>query len=399
VSVVASVRHATGSNNLRLSAIALGLGASLALGAGLGGCAGVTARQPSQVEDNVVAAGIVHIRWRTELHAHKLFQPQPEECASGALAGDKLVIGSRGGAIVGIRVSDGHVDWATSASGGIDGDARFDAVRGQVYVGADDGSFYAMDPSDGRVRWTYHAKGAIDRQAEFGGDAVYVGTAADRVISLDAGTGKWRWQYERETPDGFTIHGYAGPRLRGNQLLVGFADGYLVSLQIATGEVTWARSLAAASDQFVDVDSTPILDHDTIYAASYSGGVYGLEAKDGAVRWRLGTEGAGPLSLIGGRLYFVAPRQGLHAISTDGQILWRQGLSEAGDLTAPQSLGRYLIFSGSRGGLFIVDAANGDLLEIFNPGQGMCAGATLDPNNRRLYVLSNGGTLYALDVD
>lgn len=365
---------------------------------GLCACASVTVREAKPTDQRAAPAGVVHIRWRAELHAHKLFEPRPEECASGALAGDHLVIGSRGGSVVGVRLADGHIDWATAATGGIDGPARFDAERGQVYVGADDGSFYAVDPRDGKIRWSYRAKGAIEREPEVGPDAVYLATAADRVVSLDAATGKWRWQYERETPDGFTIHGYGAPRLRGSQLLVGFADGNLVSLQTGTGDLTWARSLASVSDQFVDVDSTPILDRGTIYAASYSGGVYGVDAKDGGIRWRLPTEGAGPLSLIDGHLYFAAPREGLHAISTDGQILWRQGLADAGDVTAPLSMGRFLVFSGSRGGLFIVDASNGDLLEIFNPGQGICASATLDPDGSRLYILSNGGTLYALDI-
>jgi len=362
------------------------------------GCAALTTREAKPSGERVGPAGIVHVRWRTELHAHKLFEPTPQECASGALAGDRLVIGSRASSIVGVRLTDGHIDWATQTSGGIDGPARFDAKRGQVVLGADDGSLYAVGAADGRIRWTYRAKGAIEREVEIGPETVYVATSADRVVALDAGTGKWRWQYERETPDGFTIHGYGSPRLRGQQLLVGFADGNLVALQSASGEVAWARSLAAVSDQFVDVDSTPIVDRETIYAASYSGGVYGLDARDGAVRWRLGTEGAGPLSLLGGRLYFVARREGLHAISTDGQILWRQGLADAGDLTAPLALGRYLVFSGSRGGLFIVDAANGDLLEVFNPGQGICASATLSADGTRIYVLSNGGTLYALEI-
>jgi outer membrane protein assembly factor BamB len=374
------------------------LGLLMGCAAGPWACASVTVRESKPADEHVGPAGLVQVRWRTELHAHKLFEPQPEECASGAIAGDRLVIGSRGGSVAGVRTSDGHVDWVTAAAGGIDGPARFDAVRGQIYVGADDGSFYAFDPRDGRVRWSYHAKGAIEREAEIGGDTVYFATGADRVVALDASTGKWRWQYERETPDGFTIHGYSAPRLRGTQVLVGFADGNLVSLQAGTGEVSWSRSLASVSDQFVDVDSTPVVDGDTVYAGSYSGGVYGVDAKDGVVRWRLGTEGAGPLSLIGGRLYFAAPREGLHAISTDGQILWRQALVDAGDLTAPLAMGRFLVFSGSRGGLFIVDAANGDLLEVFNPGQGICASATLDPNGRRLYVLSNSGTLYALEI-
>lgn len=374
--------------------------ASSALLAAVGflSCAGVTTREAQPAAERIAPAGIVHVRWRTEIHAHKLFQPQPEECASGALAGDRLVIGSRAGSVVGVQVDTGHVDWATAVSGGVDSEARFDAARGQVYVGADDGSFYAMDAQNGHVRWTYHAKGAVERAAEVGGDAVYLATAADRVIALDAVTGKWRWQYERETPDGFTIHGYSGPSFRQNQVLAGFSDGYLVSLQAATGEVVWAKSLAAASDQFVDVDSTPVVAGDALYAASYSGGVYGLDAKDGSTRWRLATEGAGQLSLIDGTLYFAAPRQGLSAVSKAGQILWRQGLAEAGDLTAPLALGHFLVFSGSRGGLFVVDARDGDLLEIFNPGEGICASATLDPRGGRIYVLSNGGTLYALDV-
>ena len=97
-------------------------------------------------------------------------------------------------------------------------------------------------------------------------------------------------------------------------------------------------------------------------------------------------------------MFFAAPRGGVHAVSTDGQIRWRQGLADAGDLTAPQALGRYLLFSGSTSGLFVVDAADGDLLEVFNPGQGICAAPVLDPQNGRIYVLSNGGTLYALDI-
>ena len=101
-------------------------------------------------------------------------------------------------------------------SGGVDSEARFDAARGQVYMGADDGSFYAVDRQDGEIRWSYQGKGAIERPAEIGRDLVYIGSAANRVVALEPATGKWRWQYERDMPEGFTIHGYAGPRLRGD---------------------------------------------------------------------------------------------------------------------------------------------------------------------------------------
>jgi hypothetical protein len=116
------------------------------------------------------------------------------------------------------------------------------------------------------------------------------------------------------------------------------------------------------------------------------------------VRWRVATEGVGAVTPFEDRLYFAAPRQGLHATDLEGHVVWRQGLTEAGDLTAPIVLGRYLVFSGSRAGLFVVERDSGALVELFNPGQGICAAPTIDLESRRLYVLSNGGTLYALDL-
>jgi len=362
------------------------------------GCAAATARRVDGADSPAHPAGVLHLVWRATLHEHGLFEPAPEECATGALAGGHLVIGSRAGNVVGVAPETGHVDWVTGVSGGVDSVARYDAARGQVYLGADDGSFYAIDPSSGAIRWTYHGKGDFERPAEIGTDLIYASSAADRVIALEATTGKWRWQYEREMPEGFTIHGYAGARLSGTQLLTGFADGYFVSLSAQSGEVMWARSLATASEQFVDVDTTATLAGDLAYVSSYSGGLYAIDLHDGATKWRLGIEGVGDVTVSDRRLFFVAPRQGLHAADLDGHVLWRQGLTEAGDLTRPLVVGRYLIFSGSRAGLFVVDRTAGDLLEVFNPGHGICAAATLDEQQQRLFVLSNSGSLYALDL-
>jgi outer membrane protein assembly factor BamB len=381
---------------------ALGLGAG-----GLSACA-TPSRAHDPADRPAHPAGLLQIRWRVELHEHGLFEASPEECASGVLAHGRFVIGSRAGNVVGVDPAAGGVEWSVPVSGGVDSDARYDAALDQVYVGADDGAFYALDAQHGTTRWSYKGKGAIERAAAFGGGGaasglVYVSTAADRVFALDAATGKWKWGYERETPEGFTIHGYAGPRLGDGRVFAGFADGFLVSLAAATGEVQWARSLASASDQFVDVDATPALlpspgGGDTLFTASYSGGLYAVDARDGNVRWRVPTEGVGTITPFGNRLYFAAPRQGLHATDLEGHVIWRQGLTEAGDITPPMVLGRYLVFSGSRAGLFVVDRESGDLLELFNPGQGICASATIDLTARRLYILSNGGTLYALDL-
>ena len=363
----------------------------------LSACSTATVRRDA-TEHHDYPAGVAQMRWHTQIHAYSLAEGHSEECATGALVGSRLVLGSRGGSVVGVDVGSGAVTWSTAISGGIDGDARYDKERGQVYVGSDDGYLYAIDPSKGAIRWSSKFKGAIDHGPTIGSSGLFVATAADRVFAVDPSDGKMRWQYERETPEGFTIHGNAVPLQHGAAVYAGFSDGYLAALQAETGDLLWSRSLAAASEQFVDVDASPMVFGDRLFAASFSGGIYALRPKDGEVLWHLLIDGTNALAMGAGNLYAVSSHDGLAAVSLQGNILWRQGLPDSGDLTVPVEVGPYLVFSGSRLGLFIVERSTGKLLQVFDPARGMCAAPTVDREGRALYVLANSGTLYALDL-
>jgi outer membrane protein assembly factor BamB len=363
-----------------------------------GGCVGTTVRRTDPPSRDY-PAGITSLRWRTAVHQRGLFEPRPEECATGVVVEDRFIVGSRGGTVVALEIKEGQQLWSTPVSGGVDSAARYDSTTGNVYVGTDDGFLYALDAATGAIRWTYKGRGAIERLPELGGDAIHVASASDRIVALDPRTGELRWQYEREAPEGFTIHGHSGPRLHRGVVYLGFSDGYVVALNAGTGDPVWGRSLAAASEQYIDADATPaIYDEDTVITSSYSGGLYALSAATGDVLWRLNIEGAGTVQVIDGRLYFSAPREGLTATTGKGEILWRQGLADAGDLTPPVAVGPYLVFSGSRAGLFIVDRASGRLLELFNPGRGMCGAPVVDRDGHNLYVLANSGTVYAVAI-
>jgi hypothetical protein len=83
-------------------------------------------------------------------------------------------------------------------------------------------------------------------------------------------------------PEGFTIHGYAGPRLRGAQLLAGFADGYFV---VAVGGQRRGRVGEVARGGVRPVRRRRLdagrCQRRSAYVSSYSGGLYALDPRDG----------------------------------------------------------------------------------------------------------------------
>jgi outer membrane protein assembly factor BamB len=160
--------------------------------------------------------------------------------------------------------------------------------------------------------------------------------------------------------------------------------------------VMWVRSLAGEARQFVDVDATPVIADGVVYAASATGGVWGISQSDGTERWRTRVLGATQLVHEDGRLYVAAAESGLHALDRDGHILWRQGFARSGDPSAPLIDGTYLFLSVSERGLFIIDKRDGSLLQSFQPGPGITAAPAVAHD--QLYVMSNGGILYAMNV-
>lgn len=342
--------------------------------------------------DHDIGRPVLGFRWKRTIIDHTtVVKPQEHARVAWAPTG-AIFVGSETGILYALA-PDGTELWHKKL-GAMGGEPVF-AVD-TLYVGTDAGVLYALDPTTGKVRWQHQAKGSLIRPPAISGDMLVFTTELDKVVALDRASGKFRWQYERETPEEFTIRGNAGATIADNRVYCGFSDGHVVALSLSAGEIVWVRSLAGESAQFVDVDTTPIAAGGAVYAASSSGGLYALSAADGTERWHVPMTGAAQLLLDGNRLFAVAAEEGLYALDLSGHVLWRQGFAKAGDPGPAVLDGSYLLVSFAEDGLFILDKRDGTLLQSFNPGSGFSAAATLIRDN--LYILSNAGILYALDV-
>ena len=178
--------------------------------------------------------------------------------------------------------------------------------------------------------------------------------------------------------------------------MIGTAGGELFALDLASGREIWSADLGAGGDQFLDIDTTPLIEQNTIYVASYSGGVHALSAEDGQILWRQALSGVvGMVRHKNGPLFAVSAEQRFYVLS-----------AETGDVklsavmpTEPRGIAYqepYVFVPTRTDGLWILDRFTGKLVQRYDTGNGIRALPTVEAAS--LYMLSNGGRLYAFEI-
>ena len=148
-------------------------------------------------------------------------------------------------------------------------------LNGVLFASAPDNA-WAIDARTGSVLWHYYwkTKGGThtpNKGMALFGDWVYMETADDYLVCLDARSGKERWHKEIASfPDQYFSE--AAPILIGNHLLVGAGNdadrpGSLTSLDPNTGEVQWKFYTTPVNEGDPGLDTWPNLE-----AARHGGG-------------------------------------------------------------------------------------------------------------------------------
>lgn len=303
------------------------------------------------------------------------------------------VCGTRDGWLHAIR-RDGTRAWEFRAGGAFPAAPTIDGDT--VYAGSSDGRVYALSLVDGKQRWSYDAREEMGTHPAVAGGTVFVMSLQDTLVALDARTGEWKWLHRREARGidrGFTIRGAANALVRGTTVFGAYSDGYVAALEAANGQVRWERSVAPGGD-YTDVDGL-WLEGNRLFAAAYSGALLALDADTGAPVWTFHAPLISRVTGSGGLVIAEGATQ-LHGLTpATGQPVWSVPLhGTAGG--APVLAGKWLLVPAQDGGLRFVEPSTGRTLRAFDGGSGVAGEPGVDGN--RIYVLSNGGVLYALDL-
>ncbi|WP_309887512.1 PQQ-binding-like beta-propeller repeat protein [Archangium sp.] len=338
------------------------------------------------------------VDWWTPLVNPTLLEYAPREFAQPAYdaKNERVITLTRDGFARSVGPG-GEVAWQFKAGNRFYAGATVD--EGIAYVPGTDGLLYALDARTGEVKWKYAAGEALATAPVLTRDFVLVASQSDTLFAVRRASGELAWLYRRDPPTGFTIHRSSTPTVRGDVAWVGFSDGTLVSLDLTDGSVRWERSLAppgAAAGQFLDVDTAPALDEaGRVYAASYAGGLYALQAETGDVVWNSVAQGITSV-MVHGDVVVATGDDRLDAyLGETGKLLWSQTLQERAGFEPVLVKGMLLV--PAQRSLLFVDPRTGRSRLAWNPGDGISAPPRVV--GARMYVLSNNGYLYAVRLD
>ncbi|MBX2986505.1 MAG: PQQ-binding-like beta-propeller repeat protein [Bdellovibrionaceae bacterium] len=313
------------------------------------------------------------------------------------MAGRVLLTGNALDGVVAWDRETGQELWRVKTINGVEGGAAL--IRDRLFFGASDGQFYSVDVRNGRVLWTFptNAETLSEPLLDSERGVVYVLTSANVVHALEADSGRPLWVYSRTDTNNFSVRGGTKPALKGDNLYVGFSDGFFTALSAKTGQVRWEVQLNR-NKRFRDVDTTPVIDGDRLYVAGYDDRLYCLSVEKGDVLWKIDQGGYAGLTLLGTRVYY--PTSGGEVLALDrenGQVLWTYKIPEdKGIATSIVPFKGLLVFGESRGLLRFVDAGTGRPVAHFEPGRGVFSTPSVDEKNGSVYFISNEANVYAL---
>jgi outer membrane protein assembly factor BamB len=334
---------------------------------------------------------LFRVAWQRDLVPARGFGGGAQE--RGGVAADPrrglAILGTRDGWLHAVR-PDGRIAWEVRGGGSFGPPA----VEGDTaYVGCADGRLYAVDIPSGKTRWTYDAKEDLSTRPAISGGTVLVASLGDTVFAVDAASGAWRWHHRREPGEGLTIMGAASVQVGDGTAFAAYSDGTAAALDVKNGAARWERRISPPGDH-LDVDALA-LDGGRLYAAAYSGAVLAIDARTGETIWSFQAQGATQVALAGG-LVVAVTASSVHALSpVDGSAVWTTPLGGSPGGT-PALAGKWLLVPTGAGGLRWLEASTGRALRSFEPGTGILGSPAVAEG--RVYVLSNGGHLFALDL-
>lgn len=197
--------------------------------------------------------------------------------------------------------------------------------KNYVAVASSLGEILLINTSERRIAWRYDFKRPFRSAPIFHKGYIFAVTGDDIAVSIDL-RGKLRWT--KKGPQKNTkIFATVSPAASGNRVFFPFSGGSLVTLNAINGIELWKVNLeisqvGSASSSLGDFVSDPAVFGSTIYAVGAFGESFAVST-NGNVLWRNNIQSTGRLIVSGNAIFFPAKNSAIGRLnSKNGKIVF-----------------------------------------------------------------------------
>lgn len=263
-----------------------------------------------------------------------------------------LYVANYAGEVFAMDLAEGDTHWSTDLDETIIGGVQ--VAHGKVYVSNSDGELIALSVDEGKELWRAKASSEILSQVKASASQVVAQSIDGHLYAFNTTDGQVQWEFDSSLPV-LSLRGTSSPLLLEDRVIAGFANGKLVSLDLATGQPHWEERLSIPSgrselERLVDIDASPLMIQDMLYTSGYQGELSALRIDSGRAVWKKEVSSALDIAQGLGNLYVVDDEGRLHAFDEkSGTALWVQDALHGRKPGAAQKIGSYLAISDFEG--------------------------------------------------
>lgn len=328
----------------------------------------------------------------TDIGNKKASKKDPLDLQVGYVNG-QIVTASRGGDLTGFN-SAGERLWSINVGDQITGGVALDALSQTAIISTRGGQVMAFDSVTGAKRWQKQLSGSVLTLALITNNRVILSANDGFLHGLSLQTGQSVWQFATQVP-AISVRGSAAPTLLDSKTaLLATADGRLHAVTTDSGLPQWSRRVGVGTgssevERMSDVDGTPIVDKNQLFAISYSGQLLGIDLASRQVMFVNELASLKSLAVNNQQVIGTSLEGKVVAYNrSNGEVLWESEELAYRHLTNPVMIGNYIAVGDFDGMVHLFDPASG---KIVSRVQTKGALSSLQVQGSRLMTQSTSG--------
>ncbi|MGM3175862.1 outer membrane protein assembly factor BamB [Dickeya lacustris] len=268
-----------------------------------------------------------------------------------------------------------------------------------VYVGSERAQLFALNADDGSVLWQTKVAGEVLSRPVVSDGVVLVHTSNGMLQALGESDGTIKWTVNLDMP-ALSLRGESAPVAAFGAAIVGGDNGRVSAVMINQGQLIWQQRISQPNGateiaRLNDVDTTPVVSGDVVYALGYNGNLTALDLRSGQISWKREIGSVNDFIVDGSRIYLVDQDDRIVALNTSGGVVvWKQGDLLHRNLTAPVLYNGYLVAGDAEGYLHWIDTTDGRFVSQQKvDSSGLLSKPVVASD--KLLVQAKGGEVYA----